>query len=290
MKKIYLLAAAALVLMIGACDTKKQKEDAARANELSKADSLELVINQMRNESDDLNEMKLKITDIMRQINEAEGRITNIQEEGSEQQIIIENMAFIQQKMNEYRKTVEEMKQQLRNANQISKNAKRTYQADIEEFTKTLQEKDAEITQLREKLAELDIMLNEQNNELAKQNEKVNDLTAENAAKEQAIIDQDLKLHTAWYVFGTKKELEKENILVKGEVMQSKEANKDYFTQIDIRVTRTIKLYSKRAKLLTTHPAGSYSLDKDAQGQYTLRITQPEKFWSVNRYLVISVK
>lgn len=290
MKKIYLLAAAALVLMMGACDTKKQKEDAARANELSKADSLELVINQMRNESDDLNEMKLKITDIMRQINEAEGRITNIKEEGSEQQVIIENMAFIQQKMNEYRKTVEEMKQQLRNANQISKNAKRTYQADIEEFTKTLKEKDAEIAELREKLAALDIMLNEQNNQLAEQNQKVNDLTADNAAKEQAIVDQDLKLHTAWYVFGTKKELEEENILVKGEVMQSKDVNKDYFTKIDIRVTRTIKLYSKKAKLLTTHPADSYSLDKDAQGQYTLRITQPEKFWSVNRYLVISVK
>ena len=257
---------------------------------MARPDSLELVINQMRNESDDLNEMKLKITDIMRQINEAEGRITNIQEEGSEQQVIIENMAFIQQKMNEYRKTVEEMKQQLRNANQISKNAKRTYQADIEEFTKTLKEKDAEITQLREKLAELDTMLNEQNDQLALQHQKVNDLTADNAAKEQAIIDQDLKLHTAWYVFGTKKELEEENIVVKGEVMQSKEANKDYFTQIDIRVTRTIKLYSKRAKLLTTHPADSYTLDKDAQGQYTLRITQPEKFWSVNRYLVISVK
>ena len=290
MKKIFLLAAAALVLMVGACDTKKQKEDAAKANEWSKADSLELVINQMRNESDDLNEMKLKITDIMRQINEAEGRITNISEEGSEQQVIIENMAFIQQKMNEYRKTVEEMKQQLRNANQISKNAKRTYQSDIENFTQTLKEKDAEITLLREQLAEKDILINEQGEQIAEQSEKLNDLSADNAAKEQAIIDQDMKLHTAWYVFGTKKELEEENILVKGEVMQSKQMNQNYFTKIDIRVTRTIKLYSKKAKLLTTHPAGSYSLDKDAQGQYTLRITQPEKFWSINRYLVISVK
>ena len=182
------------------------------------------------------------------------------------------------------------MKQQLRNANQISKNAKRTYQADIEEFTKTLKEKDSEIAQLREQLAEKDIQLNEQSEQLAQQSEQMNNLTADNAAKEQAIIDQDLKLHTAWYVFGTKKELEEENILVKGEVMQSKEVNKNYFTKIDIRVTRTIKLYSKKAKLLTTHPAESYSLDKDAQGQYTLRITQPEKFWSVNRYLVISVK
>ena len=65
---------------------------------------------------------------------------------------------------------------------------------------------------------------------------------------------------------------------------------KDYFTQIDLRVTKVIRLYSKSAKLLTNHPAGSYSLDKDAQGQYTLRVLDPQKFWSVSKYLVIVVK
>ena len=41
---------------------------------------------------------------------------------------------------------------------------------------------------------------------------------------------------------------------------------------------------------MTNHPAGSYSLDKDAQGQYTLRVLDPQKFWSVSKYLVIVVK
>ena len=65
---------------------------------------------------------------------------------------------------------------------------------------------------------------------------------------------------------------------------------KDYFTQIDIRTDKEIKLYSKRAELLTTHPAGSYELVKDAKGQLTLKITNPSQFWSVSRYLVIQVK
>ena len=30
-------------------------------------------------------------------------------------------------------------------------------------------------------------------------------------------------------------------------------------------------MYSKRAELLTTHPAGSYELVKDAKGQLTLK-------------------
>ena len=79
-------------------------------------------------------------------------------------------------------------------------------------------------------------------------------------------------------------------ILEKGDVLKSADFNKDYFTQIDIRTDKEIKLYSKRAELLTTHPAGSYELVKDAKGQLTLKITNPTEFWSVSRYLVIQVK
>ena len=91
-------------------------------------------------------------------------------------------------------------------------------------------------------------------------------------------------------MFGTKKELSEQRILEKGEVLKTNDFNKDYFTRIDLRVTKTIKLYSKSAKLMTNHPAGSYTLEKDAQGQYVLRITNPTSFWSVSKYLVITVK
>ena len=36
--------------------------------------------------------------------------------------------------------------------------------------------------------------------------------------------------------------------------------NKSYFTKVDIREVSEIKLYSKSAKLLTTHPSSSYTL------------------------------
>lgn len=97
-------------------------------------------------------------------------------------------------------------------------------------------------------------------------------------------------MNMAWFVFGTKSELKEQKILQKGDVLQSDDFNKDYFTQIDIRTDKEIKLYSKSAKLLTNHPEGSYSLVKDAKGQYILKITNPNKFWSVSRYLVIQVR
>ena len=73
-------------------------------------------------------------------------------------------------------------------------------------------------------------------------------------------------------------------------MLKDSDFNKDYFTQIDIRTTKEIRLYSKRASLLTTHPEGSYELVKDDKNQYSLVILDPTNFWSVSKYLVLLVK
>ena len=91
-------------------------------------------------------------------------------------------------------------------------------------------------------------------------------------------------------MFGTKAELKEQKILQSGDVLKSSNFNRDYFTKIDIRVDKEIKLYSKSAKVLTSHPANTYTLAKDAKGQYVLRITNPTQFWSASKYLVIQVK
>ena len=117
----------------------------------------------------------------------------------------------------------------------------------------------------------------------------MSDLKTESEQKTQTINSQDKQLNTAWFAFGTKKELKAQNILVKGKVLQGN-FNKSYFTKIDIRVEKEIKLYSKSAKILTMHPSSSYSLTTDAKDQYVLRITNPDIFWSTSKYLVIQVK
>jgi hypothetical protein len=53
---------------------------------------------------------------------------------------------------------------------------------------------------------------------------------------------------------------------------------------------KELKLYSKSAELLTAHPAGSYTLVRDNNKQYILKITNPDTFWSTSKYLVIEVK
>ena len=108
---------------------------------------------------------------------------------------------------------------------------------------------------------------------------------------QQEVIEQQVvQLNTAWYVYGTAKELKEQNILRGGKVLSSTDFNKDYFTEIDIRVDRVFPLYSKRAELLTTHPEGSYEFTKGEDKELTLHVIDFEQFWSVSRYMVIRVR
>lgn len=212
------------------------------------------------------------------------------QTEGSDQQAILENMTFIQNALSKNKALIAELRQQLRNANKTNKEAKAAYEAMVEEFNHQLENKAAEIENLRKQLAEKDIKIAAQDEQIDQLNNNVEDLTHQNQEKARTVEAQDQKIHTAWYVFGTKKELRDQNILQNGDVLRSSNFNKEYFTQLDIRVTKKIPLYSKKAEILTNHPASSYSLEKDAQDMLVLRITDAESFWSVSRYLVIQVK
>ena len=225
-------------------------------------------------------------------INEAEG-IVNVesrQGESGNRQRILDNMAVIQNKLRLNRELIANLQQQLRTSNQSDARTKAKLEAMVENFNKQLEEKNQEIEALRAELAQKDIKIAEQGEQIDALSSNVSDLAQKNEEKARTVAEQDKELNTAYYVFGTKRELREQRILQKGDVLKGNDFNKDYFTRIDLRVTKTIKLYSKSAKLMTNHPAGSYSLDKDAQGQYTLRITNPQAFWSVSKYLVITVK
>ncbi len=305
-----LLLLTACALAFTACDTKKQKEQSQEAS-AAIIDSLQQVINQTQNESNDLMGMIDQIQDGFRQINEAEGRVGVETKDGAvgNRQAIVENMNFIQRTLRLNRELIANLQQQLRNSNQTNAKMKSTIEEMAAGFNAQLEEKTQEIAELRAQLEAKDIKIAELDERVTSLNQNVDELSASNAEKDKNLAAQDKEINTAWYVFGTKKELAAQNILKRGEyvfgtkkelaaqnilkrgdVLTSGDFNKDYFTQIDLRVTKVVRLYSKSAKIMTTHPAGSYSLDKDAQGQYTLRISDPQKFWSVSKYLVIVVK
>lgn len=290
MRKIILVIAAGMLVLGGCKDEKKTVENKPQVNE--KADSLERVLEQERNERADMAAIQNEILEGFRLISEAEDRITLAKggEGADKAEQIRENMAFIQEKMKTNRELIEKLRQQLRESSINGEELKKT----IDGLVKQLDEKDKQIKLLREQFqAELNTK-QEQITQLDQQvttlNNNVETLKDESSQKSQTIKEQDRQLNTAYYVFGTKSELKEQGILAKGEVMKGN-YNKNYFTKIeDIRLEKEIKLYSKSARLMTSHPMGSYSLAPDATGQYVLRILYPDQFWSTSKYLVILVK
>ena len=240
----------------------------------------------------ELNEIMGTINEVQegfRRINEAEGRITvnngDVESEASKESIR-ENMQYIQDAMAQNREKIKRLQEKLRTSSIGGEKLKKMV-ADLEA---QLEAKDLKVQELEAALAQRDIIIAQQDEAITNLNANVNTLAEENKAQSQAMAEQDKQIHTAWYVFGTKPELKEQKILQKGDVLKSDDFNKDYFTKVDIRYDKEIKLYSKSAKLLTNHPAGSYRLEKDNKGQYVLSITAPETFWSVSKYLVIQVK
>ena len=288
MKKLVILAVCALAII--SCKNDAPKQDLMMTQ---LRDSLNTIIAQKDTEINDMIATFGDIEEGFREITEAQSRVTLAQQgEGTNSaKRIKENMQFIQQTMRQNKELINKLKQQLRDSSFKSEELKKL----IDNMQQQLEQKEAQLQALREELDKKDIHIAELDETVANLNSDVNQLTEESTQKSQTISQQDKELHTAWFVFGTKDELKKQNILTKDGVFSKtrileKDFNKDYFTKIDIRIDKEIKLYSKDAKMLTSHPSSSYTLAPDANKQYVLRITDPNLFWSTSKYLVIQVK
>jgi len=280
-----LMIAALCLLTLAACTQKKN--NAAEEALLQQRDSLTRIIEQKDNEIDDMVATMNDIQEGFRAINEAEERLTLAKDgEGStSSERIRENMTFIQGRMQQNRELISKLRNQLRQSSVKADQLRRT----LENLTQQLAEKDSQLRQLQAELEAKDLQIGELNQQVTTLSGDVNQLQEETTQKSQTISVQDKQLNTAWFVYGTKKELKEQHIIEDGKVLRSN-FNRDYFTKIDIRIDKEIRLYSRSAKILTAHPQSSYTLVQDANKQYILRITNPQLFWSTSKYLVVLVK
>ena len=283
MKKLFIFAIC--VLTLTACGDGIDKRKLAELNQ--RIDSLRMVNAEKDNELNDMMDTYNLIEEGFQAINEAQERVTveRSGEGNTSAARIKENMAFIQETLSQNKELISNLQKKVRDGSITNERLKKAIVA----MTEQLEKKEQEIRTLMTELDQKDIHIAELDEQVANLNDNVEQLTTDNAEKEATISKQTQDLNAAWYVFGTKKELKEQGILQSGEVLKGN-FNKNYFTKIDIRVDREINLMSRDARLLTSHPAGSYTLRRDANKLYVLRITNPEQFWSTSKYLVIQVK
>lgn len=283
MKKILCLTLCVTMLVSCEFQTKREKEltiqNESLVSELSQKNAaLENAIQTISN-----------IQEGFRVIDEAEGRVS-IQSQGTEgltdAERLKEDVLFIQQKMEENRLQIAKLEKQLKASGADNDQLRKM----ITGLQRDLEAKARNIAELKKELEQKNIRIAELDNAIALLTSDVNTLQKVTDEQQEVIQQQVEQLNRAWYVYGTSKELKEQNILRGGKVLSSTDFNKNYFTEIDVRVDRVFPLYTKQAQLLTVHPIGSYEFVKDADKMVTLNILDFEAFWSVSRYMVIQTR
>lgn len=282
MKKIFCMVLC--VAALASCTNVKREKELTARN-----DSLTVALNEKNVALDQAMQTIADIQEGFRVINEAEGRVA-IQSQGAEgitdAQRLKEDILFIQQKMADNRKQIEDLQKKLKAGGAETANLRKV----LANLQKELEAKVASIAALQGDLARKNIRIAELDSAVVMLTGDVNALQEITDAQQEVIEQQITQLNTAWYVYGTAKELKEQNILKDGKVLSSTEFNKNYFTEIDVRDDKVFPLYAKRAKLLTAHPEGSYEFAKDEEKLLTFRIVDADAFWSVSRYMVILVR
>jgi chromosome segregation ATPase len=196
---------------------------------------------------------------------------------------IVSDLELIKTTLTNNRQQISSLEKQLVKSKSNSRSLKKM----IDRLNKKLEEHTQVITKMQEQLALKDVRIKELDDLVIALNTSVDDLQTNVAQKDEQLSSQDKQMNKVWYVFGTRKELKEQEIFTRNGLLEEG-FNKSYFLEADLRTLTELSLYSKKAKILTNHPASSYVLEK-VNNYLVLKITNPTKFWEVSRYLVIEV-
>lgn len=189
------------------------------------------------------------------------------------------------------RQVIENNKKKLADLqSRLKKNSAKMAQLEkmIESLNTQLTARDSSIMNLNTQIVSL-------NSNITTMQTQMDTMRQESELKSGVITEKISKLNTAYYTVGTYKELRDKKVLNKqggflglGKQKQMiPDFSQDAFTQIDVTTIKSIALNGKDAKVISTHPAGTYKIEKDNKTVKSIEITDPEKFWKASKYLVV---
>jgi hypothetical protein len=164
----------------------------------------------------------------------------------------------------------------------------------IKRLQSEMDEKEVQIQSLQAELSQKNIKITELNTTVDNQSKNITEQQNVMEQQKSTIKGQDANLNTVWYCVASSKKLKEAKIISAGGLFQSKMVmNKEFdnsaFTQVDLRNVTSIPTNSKKVTILSFHNQSSYKLVTGADKNITIEITNPSKFWSVSKYLVVQI-
>lgn len=289
MKKLFI--GCACLALLASCNVKNSSEYKALQAE---KDSLAQLNAKSNGE---LTEMMGVINDVeenFRQIKEAEKYLT-IESQGKGEMNsdtktrVRDDFAMINDMLQKNKDQINKLNQRLKNSGGENSSLKKM----VERLNTELQDRGKTIADLQAALTKRDAQIAELEVNMKNLNDNVETLNAQAQKQAETIKQQDKEINSAYYMFGTGKELKESKVISGGFLASTKVLSQNIerskFIKIDIRDLKSIPVYAKKAKVLSEHPKDSYKLEKDNTDNVVLKISDYQKFWSLTRYLIIEV-
>lgn len=290
MKKFFIYGCLTFALLTS-CDNSKEtaaQQELANQQALNEATREEL--QSAINERDELLSLVNEISSGIDEINEVEKIITiNGGAEISTRNNLTNNLASIKNTLADRRQRLAELEKKLKDSKLSGDKLLQT----IESLRKQIDDQTSQIEALTASLETANRKITELDSQVESLNSTVQTVTDERDAAREEAVQEANKANECFYAVGSKKELKDHNIIESGFLRKTKimqgDFDKSYFIQGDKRTLKTIKLHTKKAKVVSTNqPADSYDI-VDVNGEKELRITNPDEFWSVSNYVVIQI-
>lgn len=276
---------------LASCNVKNSDEYKALQ---AQRDSLMQVSTQSNSELAEMNGLINDIEENFKQIREAEKFLsieskTKGEMSNDTKTRVKNNFEMINEILKKNKADIDKLNQRLKsNSGQMS-----GLKATIERLNSELVERANTITELQKSLSTRDAQIASLQTDVKSLTDNVETLSGQTAEQAAKIKEQDKELNTAYYMFGTSKELKEAKVVSGGFLASPKilkeSIEKSKFIRVDIRDTQSIPVYDKKAKLLSDHPNDSYSLEKDAKGTIVIKITDYKRFWSLTKFLIVEV-
>jgi len=205
-------------------------------------------------------------------------------------QIIAAQMTALKEAMDINKAKIAELRQ-LASKNKITNNK---LTETIIRLQSELDERGVQIQSLQAELEQKNIKINDLNTTVFVQNKNIADQQNLLEQQKSTIKGQDADLNTVWYCISSSRKLKEAKIISSAGLFQAKKVldtdfDKSAFTQGDLRNVLSIPTNSKNAKIISSHAIDSYHLTTGDDKNITIEITNPSKFWSVSKYLVVQI-
>jgi DNA repair exonuclease SbcCD ATPase subunit len=272
----------ALVCMMAACGGKTESNP--------EADSLRTELRAQMEEMDEMNLFLDAVNISMDSVVDMEGSVLRTSGESSlsRKEQIKQNMEAYKLILQQQRERLDILEKKLKDSNAYSGKMQKTIAA----LKKQLEEKDEAIAKLSEELEMRNYEIGELKENVNQLNTQVADLEEDTKAKEQEINEKTNQMNEAYVFIGDKSALKAAGLAQGGSLfkklkLDASNIDKKLFQKIDIREVTTFQIPDDEAEVLSQMPAGSYKITKTGNDASVLTITNPDRFWSVSKYLII---